>query len=150
MPDIDHMGAVDYLVVEFPGGKLPGLPLLVDLVDRGIIRILDLALVRKDVDGSVTQVSVADLVAEGNGELTVFEGAASGLLLPEDIEAAGRILEPGTTGLVVVYENAWSAPLAVAFRKGGAQLIAEARIPVQGLLAALDAAEADRTATAVG
>jgi hypothetical protein len=148
MPDLDHMGAVDYLVVEFPGDDLPGLPLLVDLVDRGIVRILDVAIVRKDLDGVVAQVSVDELARNGNPELTVLEGAASGLLLPEDIELAGGVLEPGRTGFILVYENAWAAPLAVEFRRGGGQLIADARIPVQGLLAALDAVEDAATAIA--
>jgi hypothetical protein len=144
MLDLDHLGAVDYLVVEFPGDDLPGLPQLVDLVDRGIVRILDLAIVRRKQDGTISQVLIEDLVAEGH-ELSVFHGAASGILQPDDIEAVGAILEAGTTGFVLVYENTWSAELAVAFRRGGGQLIADARIPVQGLLAALDAAEAHGT-----
>jgi hypothetical protein len=149
MPDIDQMGPVDYVVVEFPGRKLPGMPLLATLVERGIIRILDLAFVHKDTDGSVVQLSVGELV-EDNPELLTFEGAACGLLLPEDIQDAGGVLDPGTVGLVVVYENSWLAPLAVAFRRGGGQLIADARIPIQGLLAALDAAEASMPAAPVG
>lgn len=161
MPHLDQMGPVDYLVVEFPGrhrrwpgtaapeSKLAGLPLLADLVKHGIIRLLDLALVRKGTDGSVIQLSVREM-AKDDPELLAFEGAASGLLLPEDIVDAGRILDPGTIGLVVVYENAWVAPLAVAFRRGGGQLIADARISIQALLAALDAAEASRPAALVG
>jgi Family of unknown function (DUF6325) len=142
--DIDEMGPVDYLVVEFPGNKMTGegLPLLVDLVDRGIIRIIDLVFVQKKLDGSVAGIALADLDKDGKLDLAVFEGASSGLLGPDDLEEAGTALQPGSSAALLVYENLWAAPLAVALRRGGAQLVASGRIPVQALLAALDAAEA--------
>jgi hypothetical protein len=144
MPDIEEMGPVDYLVVEFPKSQLTGeaFPLLVDLVDRGIIRILDLVFVRRDTDGLAAEVAIGDLVVAGNPEVAVFEGAASGLLGPDDVEAVGAMIEPGSTAAILVFENAWAAPLAVALRRAGGQLVADARIPIQGLIAALDAAEA--------
>src|SRR5947209_2316260 len=144
MHDLDEMGPVDYLVVEFPESKMTGegLPLLVDLVDRGIVRVLDIMFVRKNTDGSVAEVPLADLADGGSRDLSVFDGASSGILGPEDALDAGSVLDPGSTAAIVVYENAWAAPLAVALRRGGAQLVADARIPIQGLLAALDAAEA--------
>lgn len=143
MTDLDQMGPVDYLVVEFPGNRMTGkaFPLFLDLVDRGVIRIIDLAFVRRSADGVPVEVPVAD-VASGVPEVAPFNGAASGLIGPDDIEAVGAVIEPGGTAAVVVYENTWAAPLAVALREGGAQLVASARIPVQGLLAALDEAEA--------
>jgi hypothetical protein len=144
-----EMGPVDYLVVEFPGSRLPGLPLLADLVDRGTIRILDLAFVRKMRDGTVDHLPLAALVDDGNEDLAVFDGAASGLLTPGDLIDAGRTLEPDSTAVILVYENTWAAPLAVALRRGGGQLVASARIPVQAIVAALDLAEAGSAPAAV-
>jgi Family of unknown function (DUF6325) len=144
MSDLDQMGPVDFLIVEFPGTRMTGkgLPLLVDLVDRGIIRVLDLVFVRKQTDGSVTAVALTDLDVEGRLYLAVFEGAQSGLVDQADIDEAGRILDPGSSAAVLVYENLWAAPLAVELRRGGGHLVASGRIPVQSLLAALDAADA--------
>lgn len=141
---IEDMGPVDYLVVEYPDGPPSGeaLPYLVDLVDRGIIRILDLVFVRKDPDGSVTAVELDNLAREGDPYLAVFEGASSGLLGRDDIEEAGTVLGPGSAAAVVLYENVWAAPLVRAMRRSGARLVAAGRIPKPDLVAALDAAEA--------
>ena len=142
---LDTMGPIDYLVVEFPGSRMTGegLPLLVDLVDRGIIRILDLVFIRKELDGSVAGIEIADFDADGTLDLAVFEGASSGLLGTDEVEDAGSVLEPGSSAGILVYENVWAAPFAVALRRGGGQLVASGRIPVQAALAALDAAEAN-------
>jgi len=139
------MGPIDYLVVEFPGNRMTGegLPLLVDLVDRGIIRILDLLFIRKELDGSVSGLTIADLDSDGKLDLMVFEGASSGLLGKDDVEDAASVIEPGSSAGILVYENVWAAPFAVAVRRGGGQLVASGRIPVQALLAQLDAAAAD-------
>nr|WSW57812.1 DUF6325 family protein [Streptomyces sp. NBC_00998] len=139
--DIDDMGPVDYVVIEFPGNRMTGkgLPMLVDLVDRGIIRIFDLIFVRKDLDGSVTAVELNDLGSEV--DLSIFEGASSGLLDQSDINDAGIALEPGNSAGIIVYENTWAAPFARELRRGGAQLVAAGRIPVQALLASLEAME---------
>jgi len=138
--DLQDVGPIDYMVVEFPGSRMTGegLPLLVDLVDRGIIRILDLVFVKKELDGSVSGVVVADLDADGELDLAVFEGISSGLVGPDEIEEAGAVLEPGSSGGILVYENRWAAPFAAALRHGGAQLVAHGRIPVQALLAAAE------------
>jgi hypothetical protein len=142
--DLEAMGPIDYLVVEFPGNRMTGegFPLLLDLVDRHIIRILDLVFLRKDLDGSVSGLAIADLDGDGALDLAVFEGASSGLLSADEIEDAGTVLEPGNSAGVIVYENLWAAPLAAALRRSGAQMVAGGRIPVQAALAALDAAEA--------
>jgi Family of unknown function (DUF6325) len=142
--DLEQMGPIDYLVVEFPGSRMTGegLPLLVDLVDRGIIRILDLVFVKKELDGSMKGMAITDLDHDGTLDLAVFEGASSGLLDEDDIADAGGVLEPGNSAGILVYENVWAAPFATALRRGGAQLVASGRIPVQALLAAIDAAEA--------
>ena len=130
------MGPIDYLVIEFPGSRLSGesLPLLLDLVDRGLIRILDLVFIRKLPDGPVIRIELT-------GDLAAFEGASSGLLDQGDIDAAATAIEPGSTAGLMIYENRWAAPLATALRRGGAQMVAGGRIPVQAILAALDATE---------
>lgn len=142
--DLDQMGPIDYLVVEFPGSRMTGegLPLLSDLVDRRIIRILDLLFVKKREDGSVIGLDIGDLDRNGGHGLAIFTGASSGLLGGDDLDEVGKVLEPGSSAAILVYENLWAAPLAVALRRAGAQLVAGGRIPVQALLAALDAAEA--------
>ncbi|WP_364705351.1 DUF6325 family protein [Streptomyces ossamyceticus] len=119
-----------------------GFPVLVDLVDRGLIRILDLMFVKKDDDGSVTGMEIADLTGDGGLDLSVFEGASSGLLAQDDVEEAAKALEPGNSAGILVYENLWAAPFATALRRGGARMVASGRIPVPDLLAALDATEA--------
>jgi len=151
MSDLDQMGPVDYLVLEFPGSRMTGegLPMLVDLAERGIIRILDLLFVSKDLDGTVRGLALADFDADGELDLAVFEGASSGLLDEGDAAEAAEVIEPGSSAGILVYENRWAAPLARELRRGGAQMVASGRIPVQALLAAVDAAE-EREATATG
>ena len=141
--DLDSMGPIDWVVVEFPGSRMTGegLPLLVDLVDRGIIRILDLVFVRKETDGSIIGMEIADFDQDGQLDLAVFEGVSSGLLDEEDIAEAGGVLEPGSSAGIIVYENTWAGPFAAALRRGGGQMVASGRIPVQAVLAALEAAE---------
>jgi uncharacterized membrane protein len=143
--DADQMGPIDYLVVEFPGNRMTGeaFPLLVDLVDQGLVRILDLVFVRKDTDGSVAGLELKDLDGDGELDMSVFEGASSGLLGDEDIQEAGDVLQPGSSAGILVYENLWAAPFAAAVRRSGGQLVASGRLPVQAVLAALDAIEAD-------
>lgn len=140
-----ELGPIDYLVVEWPPDRQPtgeALPLLVDLVDRGIIRILDLAFVRKEEDGTITGLSLEDLDLDGNPELQVFAGATSGLLGEDDYVQAGEVLERGASAALLIYENTWAAPFATALRKTGAQLVANGRIPVNAIIAALDELEA--------
>ncbi|MER6315574.1 DUF6325 family protein [Streptomyces sp. NPDC001581] len=142
--DIEDMGPVDYLVVEFTGNRMTGeaFPLLVELVDQGIIHLLDLRFVQKDADGTVTALELTDLDGEGNSfGLSVFEGASSELLGQDDLDEAGNALQPGNAAAILVYENRWAAPFARALRRSGAQMVASGRIPVQALLASLDAEE---------
>ncbi|HEY5941952.1 MAG TPA: DUF6325 family protein [Solirubrobacterales bacterium] len=142
MDESIEMGPIDYILVEWPGRQPNGevAPHLVDLVDRGLIRILDLAFVTKDEDGAVAGIELADL-GDGAAELEVFEGASSGLLSDDDLTEAAAALEPGTSAALLVFENTWAAPFATAVRRSGGQLVASGRIPVQAVLAALDAAE---------
>ena len=141
--EIDEMGPIDYLVVEFPGNRMTGeaFPLLIDLVDRGLIRVLDLAFVRKDKDGSVVAMKTSDIDGDGTLDFTVFEEASSGLLGDDDLAEAAKVLEPNCSAGVLVFENRWAAPFASAVRRAGGQLVASGRIPVQAVLAALDEAE---------
>lgn len=139
MSELDEIGPIDYVIVEWPGRQPNGeaLPHLIDLVDNGIIRILDVAFITKDEAGDVAVLEINEL-----GEtLAVFEGASSGLIGDEDVAEAGGALEPGTSAAVLIWENRWAAPFASALRKNGAQLVATGRIPVQEIAAALEALE---------
>ena len=137
---LQEMGPIDYVVIEWPGRQPEGeaAPLLVDLVERGVIRVLDIAFIAKDEDGTVDSAEMSDF----GDAFADFEGASSGLLGDDDLQEAGTALEPGTSAAVLVWENRWAAPLAVALRRSGAQLVASGRIPVQAILASLDAVEA--------
>jgi hypothetical protein len=148
--DLDLLGPIDYLVVAFPTHRMTGeaFPLLVDLVDRGIIRILDLVFLRKDENGAVTKLTQVDLSRMKVIEAALFDGASSGLVGPDDIAEAEAALEPGTAAAVLVYENVWATPFAAALRRSGGQLVASGHVPVQALVAALDALEAEEQGVA--
>ena len=141
--DIEEMVPIDWLLVEFSGPPTgAAAPYLLDLVERGLIRILDLVVVNKDADGTITMLELADVDGDGELDLAVFEGAQSGLLGEEDVAEAGEAMEANTSGVFLLYENVWAAPFAVAVRKAGGQLVASGRIPVQSIIAALDDLEA--------
>jgi len=141
--DFEEMGPIDYVVLEWPTKQPTGEvgPMIIDLVDRGIIRVLDVAFLAKGEDGSVAALDLGALNGGGAG-FEEFEGASSGLLGQDDLEEAATALAPGTTAAIMVWENRWAAPVAVALRKSGGQLVASGRIPVQAILASLDAVEA--------
>jgi hypothetical protein len=149
MDEIGELGPIDYVLIEWPGRQPTGeaLPHLVDLVDSGIIRILDFAFITKDENGEVAGVEISE-VAGQDEELKVFEGASSGLVSEDDIAEAGEALEPGTSAALLIYENRWAGPFAAAVRRSGGQLVANGRIPVQAFLAALDATEEAEAAAA--
>ena len=141
MSDDVELGPVDYLVIEFPGNKLTGegFPILVDLVERGIIRILDLAFITRGADGSIDAVDVRDFDAEGIGALAVFHrDGQPGLLDQGDIDEIGAVLEPNSSAGILVFENTWAAPFVGAMRRSGGQLVASGRIPATDLLAAIE------------
>ena len=143
LDQLEEMGPIDYIVLEWPGKQPSGevAPLIVDLVDRGIIRVLDIAFMVKGEDGSVAAIDIGAINGGGSG-WDEFDGASTGLLGDEDVQEAAAALEPGTSAAVLVWENRWAAPVAVALRKSGGQLVASGRLPIQAILAALDAAEA--------
>jgi hypothetical protein len=141
--DLDEAGAlgpISYLIVEFPGNQMTGegLPLLLDLVDRGVIRILDFIFVRREADGSVEAVELQDLDLDGEIDIAIFEGASSGLLDDSDLDDAKDAIQPGSSAGILVFENRWAAPFVSALRRGNAQLVAAGYIPQDALLASLD------------
>ena len=140
MPESETMGPVSYLVVEFPGNKMTGegFPVLVDLVDRGVIRILDLAFVTRDQEGVTTMMELADLDGDGQLDLSVFQGVSSGLLDESDICDAGSVLDPGSSAGILLFENRWVTPFVQTLRRGGAELVAAGYIPQDALLASLE------------
>ena len=144
LDEFDEMGPIDYIVLEWPARQPRGevAPMIVDLVDRGIIRVLDVAFMAKDEDGSVRTIELGEFNGDSAG-FGEFEGASSGLLGQEDLEDAAGALEPGTTAAVLVWENRWAAPVATALRRSGGQLVASGRIPVQAIIASLEAVEAE-------
>jgi hypothetical protein len=139
--EIEEMGPVDYIVVEWPGRQPKGdvAPLIVDLAEKGIIRILDVAFMVKNADGTVESIEFGELE---DGQFGEFEGASSGLLGQDDLEEAAAALDPGTSAAVLIWENRWAAPVAVGIRKSGGQLVASGRIPIQAIVASLEAVEA--------
>jgi hypothetical protein len=140
-----QLGPIDIIVIGYPAdAPMTGeaVPLFMDLIERGIIRVLDVKFVTKDADGTFSGFDATDLDEDSVGDLTAFAGASSGLLGDEDLETAAEAIEPGTSAVMIVYENRWAAPFATAVRRNGGVLVASERIPAQDLLEALDAAEA--------
>jgi len=138
---LDELGPVDYLVVEFPGSQFKGeiLPELASLVQRGIVRVLDLVVIRKAEDGSYEAFELGDPDAGPLGEIRELERELADLLSEEDVAGVADALEPGSSAALLVYENLWAAPFASAVRRAGGQLVADGRIPIQALVAALEA-----------
>jgi hypothetical protein len=144
MNDEIELGPVDYLIVEWPPGKEPsgeGLRHLVDYTERGLIRVIDLAFVMKDEQGTVSGLAIADIDGDGSLDLLQFAGASSGVLSEDDYNEAGAALEPGASAAILVYENKWAAPFVSAVRKSGAELVASGRIPAMDLMDRLEELE---------
>jgi len=147
--DLDELGPVDYLVVEFPADKAnfsgEMASELSALVKRGAVRVLDLLFLKKDPDGSVEGFESHEFDDSELGELRALESELAMLLAEEDVEAIGAALEPGSVAAVLVWENVWAAPFASAVRRSGGQLVTSGRIPIQALVAAIEADEAETT-----
>lgn len=140
---LDEFGPIDWLLVEFDGALTgAALPPLLDLVDRGLIRILDVLLIRKAADGAFVAIEFSDGDSDGVTGFDELVGAQSGLLGEEDVAAAAEALENDTRGVLLLYENVWAAPFASALRGAGGQLVASGRIPVQDIIDALDELDA--------
>jgi len=146
----DELGPVDWIVVEFPGSRMNGeiVPALRDLVERDLVRVLDLLVLKKDDDGSVEAFELSDLDEGEVGELRTYESELAMLLSEEDVNSLAAAIEPGSSAGVLVWENTWAAPFASAVRRSGGQLVASGRIPIQAMLAAIEADEQGEAADA--
>jgi uncharacterized protein DUF6325 len=152
MSDADaQLGPVDYVVVAFPAGKAnfsgEMASELKALMDSNTVRVLDLLLLAKDVDGSVEASELRDADDSEVGQLRAAEADLAVLLAESDVEEIGGVLEPGSSAVVLVWENVWAAPFGAAVRRSGGQLVTSGRIPIQAIMAAMDA---DRAAQAQG
>src|SRR5512133_383154 len=145
---VDELGPVDWIVVEFPGSKFNGeiAPALKGLVERQIVRVLDLVMLKKDEDGSLEAYEISDLDESETGQLRSYESQLAMLLSEDDVKAVAEAVEPGSSAAVLVWENSWAAPFASAVRHSGGQLVASGRIPIQALLAAVEADEKEEAA----
>jgi hypothetical protein len=144
---LDELGPVDFVIVEFPAGAANFTGEMADelikLVDAGTIRIIDILVLVKDADGGVEAMEFEDL--EELGPLQVLEAELAELLAEEDVEYLAAAMDPGSVAGVLIYENIWAAPFASAARRSGGQLIANGRIPIQAIIAAIEADEALET-----
>jgi Family of unknown function (DUF6325) len=143
--DEEILGLIDYLAVEWPGGQVTGegFQLLLDLVNRDVVRVLDLAFIAKAADGTVSKVALDDVEHGGDVDVTMWDGASSGLLDESDIEQIAAVIEPGSLAGVLVYENLWSVPLMTALDRSSARMVGNGRIIVEDLLTALDGSSPD-------
>jgi hypothetical protein len=144
---LDQLGPVDYVVVEFPAGasNFTGemAAELVRLVNSGTIRLIDVLILTKDKDGSIDAMELSDI--DELGELQALEAQLAELLAQEDVEHLAAAMDPGSTAGVLIWENLWAAPFAAAARRSGGQLIANGRIPIQAIIASIEADEATTT-----
>jgi hypothetical protein len=141
----EELGPVDIVVIAYPAdAPMTGeaVPIMLDLVERGIIRVLDVLFVMENEDGTYSGFEATDIDAERIGDLRVFEGASSGLLGKDDVDTAAEALEPGSAAVMIVYENRWAAPFVAAVRRNGGIVVDNQRIPAQALMDALEAADA--------
>jgi hypothetical protein len=145
-----ELGPVDVVVIGFPADAPrtgEAVPIFLDLVERGIIRVLDVLMVQKEQDGSMSGLELGDLDRDGLAELRVFEGARTGMLGEEDASTAGEGLEPGEAAVLICFENSWAAPFVTTVRRNGGSLLAFQRVPAQEVIDAVGALEAAEAAS---
>ena len=147
--DVEELGPIDWIVIEFAGSKFNGqiAPALRDLVERDLIRVLDLLVLKKDVDGSLEAFELSDLDVGEIGEFQDYESELAMLLSEEDVTSLAAAVEPGSSAAVLVWENTWAAPFGSAVRRSGGQLVASGRIPIQAMLAAIEAEKEEAEGT---
>src|SRR5436190_8820634 len=144
---LEELGPVDYVIVEFPAnassftGEM--VKELLALVDSGTVRVIDVLILTKDADGSVEATELADI--DELGPLQAVEAQLAELLAADDVEHLAAAMEPGSTAGVLIWENLWAAPFASAARRSGGQLIADGRIPIQAIIASIEADDASAT-----
>jgi hypothetical protein len=141
--DANALGPISYLIVQFPGNKMTGegFRILIDLVDRGVIRILDLMFVTRDADGSMRALELRDIDVDGQFDIAVFEGASSGMLDDSDLADAASVIDPGSSAGILIFENRWATTFTEALRRGGGELVAAGYIPQSAIVASLDATD---------
>jgi hypothetical protein len=141
--DEDQLGPVDFLAIEFPGGRLTaaGFDQLLSLADQGVVDILDMEFIAKDADGTSKKIDVWEFAVPEGVDLGTWAGASSGLLDDSDVGEISASMQPGSVAVVVIYENRWVLGLVDAWRRDGARLIAEGGLSAADILAALDATE---------
>ena len=141
--DTNELGPISYLIVEFPGNRMTGdgLNALVDLVDRGVVRVLDLLFVTRDEDGTTRAIELQDIDSDGELDIATFEGVSSGLMDDSDLADAASVIQPGSSAGVLIFENRWAMPFTRALRRGGAELVAAGYIPQDAIEASLEATE---------
>jgi len=141
--NVDELGPVDWIVVEFEGSTLNGkiAPILKDYVDRELIRVLDLLFFKKAEDGSFEAFEATDMEDSEIGELRAYETQLAMLLSEQDVADLADTIEPGSSAAVLVWENLWAAPFGAAVRHAGGQLVASGRIPIQAVIAAIESDE---------
>jgi len=139
----DELGPVDFLAIEFPGGRLTaaGFEQLLSLADQGVVQILDMEFIVKDAGGTSKKVDVWEFAVPEGVDLSTWAGASSGLLDDSDVAEISAAMQPGSVALVVIYENRWVLGLVDAWRRAGARLIAEGGLSADDIVAALDATE---------
>jgi hypothetical protein len=140
-----ELGPVDIVVIGFPPDAPrtgESIPLFVDLVDRGIIRVLDVMIIEKAADGTVARLEISELGGEVSAELDVFDGASTGMLGDEDATTAGGAMQAGEAAVLICFENAWAAPFVSSVHRNGGRVIAYERVPAQDLLDTINALEA--------
>jgi uncharacterized membrane protein len=141
----DVHGPVDFLVVEFATDRADGqmADAVLDLVDRGIIELLDVVVVSKSPDGNVDVIEIAGIDATKFGGIGLLASAGSGLLDDDDVVEAAAAIEPGRSAAVLVYENSWARGFVAAARDVGAEFVASGRIPADALMATIDMLDGD-------
>jgi hypothetical protein len=142
MPDVEVHGPIDFVLLEFTGNKLTGRAAeeLVNLVERGIVRVYDVMIVGKQADGTAYAVDLAEASGQAGG-FADLSGARSGILADDDLAEAANAMEPGTLAALIVYENTWAIPFVGAAMESGGQMIASGRIPAEDVMEALEALE---------
>jgi uncharacterized membrane protein len=137
----DALGPIDYVVLEFPGNHFNGgiVPALLDLVDTGLVRVLDLAFVTKDEDGNVAALELEDLPEDDASALSDISDLLVDLVTEEDLIETGNALQPNSSAMMLVWENSWAGPFVAAIRESGGDVVASGGIPVATLLEALEA-----------
>jgi hypothetical protein len=135
------LGPISYLIVEFPGNKMTGegFQALLDLVDRGLVRILDFRFVTRLGDGSIQALELSDIDLDGQFDLAVFAGVSSGILDQSDFDDAAKVIDSGSSAGILIFENTWATNFVQALRRANGQLVAAGYIPQDALLASLEA-----------